>query len=285
VEIVKPKILISGASGFTGMNLIRKLNSQRFDLVVLKRPSNIDYLKTLPKVSELDIENPYQLTNFLRTNELYSVIHLATIYNREESPQQKNDIWSANFDLGRKLLDIAVSAHAQFIHIESYLQFEDVHQTEYLKSKVAFSEIVNLEREKGKIPIESLVFFDNYGRQDSRNKVLNALIASRIHGKGLRLLNPNAPIILTSIEDVVSAILISLNVKNSGRFRVNGKDKFLIKEISDFVSGFPNSIPPTPIERKLFKAEDIDPLKHFVQKMDLIQFLKSVLSHEPGNQS
>ena len=145
MKISKPKIVISGASGFTGRNLIHKLNPDKYEFLLLKRDSNSTIPKTLYNFQEIEFVNLGEIVKAKNYNDIQAVIHLATVYSRKENKVFEKDIWDANYFVGLSLLEMAIARNALFCHIESYHQYDNEPKTIYLESKLAFSELVERE--------------------------------------------------------------------------------------------------------------------------------------------
>ena len=273
MKISKPKIVISGASGFTGRNLIHKLNPDKYEFLLLKRDSNSNIPKTLFNFQEIEFVNLGETLKKKKYNDIHAVIHLATVYNRRENKLFERDIWDANYFVSLSLLEMAISCNALFCHIESYLQYENEPKTIYLESKLAFSELVERERKKESVDILSLVFFDNYGHGDNRRKILDELIGEKIKGNKIKLENPENVIICSSIEDVCTAMIKAIDSRRVGRWRVNSDDKFYVQQISDFISSYPDVDRPLAIKNEIYRAESLELLDSFTKNINVFDYL------------
>lgn len=274
------KIIVSGISGFTGIKLCQALANQDFEIHAVKRNSNQSAKKLITNLHEINLEDLNQVCEVLDTNEVFAVIHLATNYKRDEQLHAIDEIWKANFELGRKLLEIAIISGAHFLHIESYLQFEEIEPSEYIKSKVAFSALVDQERKRNSVGISSLIFFDNYGEGDKRNKILDLMIMAKKNGTEINLKNPRGVVLLTSINDVISAIVGVLSERQFGRFRVNGSDKYILQELAEFINDFPSEKNLIPIKTLTYRAEQFPLLDTFCQTRSVVDYIKSSLTKE-----
>jgi nucleoside-diphosphate-sugar epimerase len=271
---------VSGISGFTGIKLCQALANQDFEIYAVKRNSNKSVKKIITNLHEINLEDFNQVREVLDTNEVFAVIHLATNYKRDEQPDARDKIWNANFELGKKLLEISIKSRAHFLHVESYLQFEEMEQSEYIKSKVAFSALVDQERKRNSVGISSLIFFDNYGEGDKRHKILDLLIMAKKNGIEMKLENPKGVVLLTSINDVISATLEVLSEKQFGRFRINGTDKYILHELAEFINDFPSEKILIPIKTLTYRAEHFPLLDTFCQTRSVVDYIKSRLTKE-----
>lgn len=280
VPSTREKIIISGISGFTGINLCKALNNLDFDIYAIKRKSNRIVKDIVTNLHEISLEDQSQAPEVFDTDDVSAVIHLATNYKREEHADSREEIWNANYELGKKLLAISIRTQAHFVHIESYLQFEEIESSEYIKSKIAFSALVDQERKRNSVGISSLVFFDNYGESDNRNKILDLLIRAKKNGIEMKLENPQGVVLFTSINDVSNSIIKAIIEKQYGRFRVNGSDKFILHELAEFIYGFPSKKVPKPVKNLTYTAEQFPLLNTFCQTRSVIDYIKSELTKD-----
>jgi len=285
VEKIKKKIIISGATGFTGSVLSTLLSNHQYEIYAIKRDSNSRLAQNIPRLNEIDLDNEAQVESILSTDNVAAVIHLATVYSRKEESSHKKQIWDANYLVGSKLLDLSISAKLHFVHIESYLQFEDLADTEYLKSKNAFSRLIDLERMRNRIGITSLIFFDNYGELDKRNKILDQLIKAKLEEKSVLLEDGKRVIILTWIQDVVMSIIESINRKEFGRYRINGSDKYFLSDLAAFVLHYPHANQPLIVKEQIYEAEKFPILESFRQTRNLFEYIRTSLSENLKNNS
>ena len=285
MQLAKKTLILSGASGFTGKNLIKHFDSNEWQIFIIKRPSNYNLKPLLPNLKEIDWKDKSTIRQVLESSQISAVIHLATIYDRKESLSLKEDIWEVNYYLGKELLEIALHSDAHFVHIESYLQYETRKGTEYLKSKLAFSELVEQTKSFNYEKITSLVFFDNYGFGDVRQKILEQSIRAKQICQILHLEQPSSFMLLTSIEDVTLAIYRAIIESKYGRFRVNSEDKYVLGELAYFVANFPDTKEPLATIDRVYHAESYPLLDTFIQTKRVIDFIKINLSSDLKNRS
>lgn len=279
----KKKIILSGASGFTGKNLIESIDQEKFEIVAIKRPSNVPLKEIYPHIKELNIGDQKEVERLIKENRVAGVLHLATVYNRNEDIKSRERIWDANFVLGKALLDIAIQSRSHFLHIESYLQYQFSTETEYVKSKAAFSSLVDQARDNIGGPITSLIFFDSYGNNDNRNKILNQLISGKKQDKSIHVTDPNKVIILTSIRDLVEAIPKVIEGSISGRYKVASPDKYVLSDLSAYIASFPHGDAPQRISERVYIAESFPLLETFVQTSNVVEYINTRLSTKSEN--
>ena len=85
-------ILLTGATGFLGSHLIKKILEFDYKVIVLKRSySNIDRIKTLLKVYNVKSYNVdlCDIEDIFKENHIDIIIHCATEYGRTENSSSK----------------------------------------------------------------------------------------------------------------------------------------------------------------------------------------------------
>jgi CDP-paratose synthetase len=114
-------ILISGATGFLGSNILKRLVDQNHKVVILKRSfSNTeridDYLK---KIKSYDIDK-VKLDKCFLENNIDAFIHCATDYGRKKiDPMQ---IIDSNLIFPLKLMEIAINNNCEiFLNTDTIL--------------------------------------------------------------------------------------------------------------------------------------------------------------------
>jgi CDP-paratose synthetase len=219
-------ILLTGATGFLGSKILKRLISDQEEVVVLKRSfsnsSRIDDLLTSCKYYNID-EEPIEA--IFNKHKIETIIHTATCYGRRN--ETIDEIYLSNYYFPFKLATIAERVGvARFINTDTSLSKNVNH---YSFSKKQFSEALIFLRSKMKVVNIELQYI--YGPGDEKWKFLSMLVN--------KLANSEPYIEFTSalkkrdfihIDDVVSAYLLLLNTENIdvSKFEIgSGKAKSL----------------------------------------------------------
>lgn len=201
-------ILVTGVTGFIGMNLLKALND-KYVVYVLVRPTT-----DLSKVSTEHIfvfdDNIVELSNYLRTNKIRGIVHLASLYITQHQPMQIKDLILSNVYLGAALLEAAVEANVNwFLNTGTIWQNYIPDSQEYCPvnlyaaTKQAFIDMAKYYTEISELKFCTLKLCDTYGPDDTRPKILT--LFKRIAETGETLdMSPGEQLIdLVYIDDVV----------------------------------------------------------------------------------
>ncbi|MBN2107450.1 MAG: NAD(P)-dependent oxidoreductase [Deltaproteobacteria bacterium] len=231
------KILITGATGFLGSNLLKRLVlNEACDVIVLKRKhSNLARIQGLcDKVTFFNIEetNPESL---FATNHIDTIIHCATHYGRKDT--KPFEVIEANFTLPLKLLHVGKEHGLRcFINTDTIL---DKRVNYYSLSKNQFKQW--LEMYSPELVSVNMELEHFYGPQDDPSKFVSFIIE--------KLLNKDPQIDLTLgkqrrffiyIDDVVEAFVKVLNAsvnfsKGLYSFQVATREPVTIKQFVETI--------------------------------------------------
>jgi CDP-paratose synthetase len=218
---LEENILMTGATGFLGSNILKQLNHINYKVIVLKRSfSNTgrisDFVHNI-KCYNIDESN---LEDVFTENKIDIILHCATNYGRREIDPLS--LIQANLTMPLQLLELGKKNKVScFINTDTIL---DKRVSHYSLSKNQFREWLKLYAEEMICVNVALEHF--YGPHDDHSKFISHIIDC--------ILNNAEKIDLTEgkqkrdfiyIDDVVSAFMTI--IKNIGKF----KNRFLNFEI------------------------------------------------------
>ena len=162
------KILMTGATGFLGSNLLRKFLAEKRDVCLLVRSaSNYSRIKDLvPKLKLFSIDE-ISLERFFKAEKIDVILHCATNYGRKMEPPVS--VLQANL-----LLEHGLNC---FINSDTIL---DKRVSHYSLSKSQFREWLNLYSDRvvcGNVALEHF-----YGPGDDNSKFVTLMIQSLLRG-------------------------------------------------------------------------------------------------------
>lgn len=179
---MKKSILLTGATGFLGSHLVKKLLKERQDVVILKRSfSDISRIaQDLDRLKVYDVDRISELEQIFQDQHIDVIIHTATCYGRNnESIQQ---IVDTNLGFSLRLLETAVSFHASvFLNTDTFFNTGTIHSkylNGYALSKKQFSEWGKQFASMGKIQFIDAALEHMYGEGDSKLKFVTFLVES-----------------------------------------------------------------------------------------------------------
>lgn len=214
---MKKKVLLTGASGFTGLHLLKALlESKRYNLVVVKRPqSSFSLAKSnLRQVVFYDLErNNNNLFEILKSEKPDIVIHLAGFFKAEHQSNEIEEMMKTNLLLGTKLLEaMARNGVKRLINAGTFWEYYEDKKIYnpvnlYAATKHAFSDILQYYIEAEGIKAVTLQIYDTYGSADPRKKLFYYLKNALTTGKTLEMSPAEQSLDLVYIDDVVEAYL------------------------------------------------------------------------------
>lgn len=200
-------ILITGASGYLGKNLVEYLLLSNYKLILLVREkSNIAYLDALPQNFRIYKSSLSSYVDIFYENKVDVIIHTAASYGRKG--ESLSSILDANLFFPIKLLDAALKYKVKFfINTDTALPKE---LNAYSKSKKQFLEWLQaLSSEINAINVQ-LEYF--YGPNDDKTKFITFLLDELKSNKNQIDFTDATPLRdFIYIDDVISAYATIIN--------------------------------------------------------------------------
>ncbi|MDR1522229.1 MAG: NAD-dependent epimerase/dehydratase family protein [Streptococcaceae bacterium] len=216
-------ILVTGANGFVGKNLVVELKNQGYENIMI---FDIDTDKSL-------------LDEYARKADF--VFHLAGV-NR---PNNKEEFMTGNFVFTSELLSLLKKYQSKApIMLASSTQAK--FNNPYGKSKSAGEKLLRKYSQKMEIPIYIYRFPNLYGKwsKPNYNSVVATFCYKIVRDEEVVIHDPNSVINLTYIDDVLKELLSLLEAKgtNQGNFyEVPKVAKTTVGEIFQLLTKFKNS--------------------------------------------
>ncbi|EAI4298530.1 NAD(P)-dependent oxidoreductase [Campylobacter lari] len=204
------KILLTGATGFVGMNFVERYYN-KYDIVALVRKSSkIDKIKNKCKIYYYD-ENIEQILNHLKKENIQGVVHLATLYLKTFNTNDIRGFIESNIAFGLELLNISMLSNIKFfINTITFSQFANsVHykpKTLYDATKQAFMDLSKFY--SSYFDIFNLMIYDTYGKNDTRPKIFNIWKNMLLKNTSMDMSPGQQKIDISYIDDVVNGINI-----------------------------------------------------------------------------
>lgn len=245
------KILITGADGFIGKNLLEYLSQKNISVIGISRKiSN----KKLQKIS---LFNTKKLQSFIIRNKFDTVVHLAASINEEDPDTmlKNNYITTLNLLNACKSINkfIFTSSHAVYGKSE-YLPIDEKHPknsvTNYGLSKIICENLCKMFHFSYNLDMHILRLSSVYGKSQTSKTLIPTLISNSINNKSIQLhqyKNGYQIMDLINIQDVCHAIYLSIKSKKSfGIYNIATENPITVKEIVDEI----NKINPSKITNK-----------------------------------
>ncbi len=233
--------MISGATGYIGISLIRELVKEYHVYALVRKESDLSVLNTLIDkecIIQINEDNVYKT---IRQAQPEYYINLMGKFIVEHSEDNLAELLEGNFDMPVRLLDAVCQAGCKkIINTGTYWQnFNGENNNPvdlYGAVKNAFENIIKFYTEAMECRCITLKLFDTYGPKDTRKKLLTVL-AEMKDGESIDLSDCMQKVYYCHIKDVVSAYIAAmglLDVAKSGymeEFAVRDKKPVVLKDI------------------------------------------------------
>ncbi len=248
------KILVTGATGFIGQNLVSLLLKNGIEIYCLVREeSDCSKIDKKAKIIKYD-KKVDSLIEVFNKQKFYGVVHLASIFLAEHKARDIVSLISSNVEFGTTLLEACKQSDVKwFINTGTFWQnYEDKDYNPvnlYAATKEAFENIAKYYTQTSNLIFTTIKLNDTFGPNDTRNKVFNLWAKIANTNEVLEMSKGEQIIDISYIEDVISAyeVLIShlnsddaQNFKNK-TFAVKSQTRVSLKELAEIFQKATNS--------------------------------------------
>ncbi len=243
------KILITGATGFIGRNILHQLNIKKYDISLLIRPeTRKDRLSGFPEKAEIlavDLADIRSLKQVLSGKEFQVIIHVGAIRNRPRATEE--DYRKANVQATEQLALQAMKNQAKFIFFSSLGIFGTV--PSQLPAKETTARNGDNNYHSSKIQAEALI--DRYVLYGLRSAVIRPAITYgpkdfgfpyhliRLIDKKQIFLPAKAPLIhLANVELLVLAVqkLVENDFRPGSIYNIADRNPVNLLTLADFIN-------------------------------------------------
>lgn len=237
------KVLLTGATGFIGSQLARRLVSEGHELgVVARSTSKLDALQVaLPKVQVHKYDGTYEsLLRALDVARPDLVIHVASLFIAQHKPEDIAYLMDSNLTFPAQLLE-AMSHFGikQLINTgtswQHYLNLDYSPVNLYSATKQAFEALLSYYVEAQDFRALTLKLFDTYGPGDTRPKLFSLLRKAAGTGETLRM-SPGEQILdMVYISDVLDAYCLAMtrlvNMTGAECYAVSNPNRLSLRKL------------------------------------------------------
>ncbi|ARK29744.1 NAD-dependent epimerase/dehydratase family protein [Halalkalibacter krulwichiae] len=239
------RILVTGATGYIGSHVSRKLVQEGCEVHILLRPTSGKHL--ISDIEENIIEHLYDgsyqsIERAVRLSRPEIVFHLASFASIRYETKDVPNMLESNIVMSTFLVE-AMTQHQvkKLVNTSSFSQHvnqELYHPNSlYAATKQAFEDILLYYTNASSLQSITLVLFDNYGPNDPRPKLMNLIDRSLREGTTLLMTPGEQYLDLLYIDDVVDAYLVaaeqlfSCTGKRRERYAVRSKSRIKLQRL------------------------------------------------------
>ena len=239
------RVLVTGATGFVGGHLVKRLLKERHEVHVLVRPTTDlalfgDDLDRI--VSHRHHGTTEGMVELVRNAQPDAVMHLASLFLGEHQSTNVDDLIASNVLLSTQLAEaMAVNEVQLLINVgTSWQHYEDGRYNPvnlYAATKQAYRSILRYYIEAANLKVINLELFDTYGPNDQRGKLFALLDRLRTSGDTLAMSPGDQQLDPVYIDDVSEAFIAALKllrsdvVQDEATYSVRSQNPIKLKDL------------------------------------------------------
>jgi nucleoside-diphosphate-sugar epimerase len=226
---------VTGATGFVGRHLARRLLADGWALHLVVRPSSkLERLGELRAAAAVHAHDgsTARMLEIVGSAAPDTVFHLAAEGGAGHAPEDLRALLESNVVLGTQLLE-AMVAHgvARIVctgsHWQHYGGADYSPVSLYAACKEAFDRILRFYVEARGARAVTLVLFETYGGDDPRRRILNLLREAARSGVALEMTAGEQYLDLVHVDDVVEAYCLAAARLHAGE--VGAQESFAVR--------------------------------------------------------
>lgn len=226
------KILVTGATGFIGKNLVKKISKDHEVIALVRENSDTS-----------EIKNLCQLICSIEDVKADLVIHLASCFLASHKYEDIENLINSNVMFGTKLVDqCQKNGIKNFINVGTYWQHYEGSDYSpvnlYAATKQAFEDILKFYTETTELKVTNIKLNDTFGPKDTRRKVFNLWKEIATTGEHLGMSPGEQKMDMVYIDDVIDAFEALLKylpkqVNKYESFKIEAKERLSLREMAN----------------------------------------------------
>ncbi|MCU1514463.1 MAG: NAD(P)-dependent oxidoreductase [Microbacteriaceae bacterium] len=234
------RALVTGATGFLGGHLARRLLASGAHVTVLHRAGDSPALDALAAAgATIATFNAHdEIAELVAQSAPDATFHLATRYVRNHRSAEIDDMLEATIAYGTHLLEALVGSGSVVLSAMTFFQFRDGRaepNTLYSGLKQAFLEISRFYRASHQLDIREVILFDTFGPGDERDKLIPRLFAAAAQADEITL-GPSAQLLnLLYVDDVVDGFIAAVAPGNPATMTINSAETVSVGELVSLI--------------------------------------------------
>ena len=241
---MKQRILITGATGFIGSNIINLLLEKKiyiYDILRQKNKNN-KYIKKLQKKKNyfpIFYNKFNDLEKKLKKININMVINCATYYSNKNDIETIEKLIQTNIIFCSIILETLKKKIKKFINFGSMMEYSRGNNFSpknfYAITKFSFQKIEEFyKKDNPKIKFYDLKLYETYGDNDKREKIIPTIIKKYSQNKNITIVSKNLAMNFVHIESLMLAVKMVINNQiQEGEYCIKNKKFTKIKELID----------------------------------------------------
>ncbi len=212
--------LITGATGYIGENLVRRMIADGHEVhILIRNESNLKNIGHLLPVTQIHIHDQsiQSMIEILKVVNPDIVFHLASLYIAEHQPEEVVELVNSNVQFLAQLLEAMhlsntkcmVNTGTSWQHFQGE-EYNPVNL--YAATKQAAECLIKYYEEAKGLKVINLHLYDTYGPKDPRRKLFNLLKVSINQNSLLEMSAGEQLIDLVYIDDVIDCYIQAMNL-------------------------------------------------------------------------
>ena len=240
------KLILTGANGFIGKHLCKRLQHEGWSFVCLVRPESVRTFFVENGIPTIQMGgDELSLREILKKENATGVVHLASHFVAEHQAKDLSPLVLSNVLFGAHVLDASVNAGVKwFLNTGTFWQhyngsaYDPVNL--YAATKQALEDIGRYYANAHGLRFCTLKLCDTYGPNDTRNKIFNLWEKIAESGESLDMSPGDQLIDIVHVDQVVQSYVYlikglnsdSLNSENCESYYVSSNQKISLKELA-----------------------------------------------------
>jgi nucleoside-diphosphate-sugar epimerase len=239
------KILVTGATGFIGKNLINVLKDKH-EIHVLGRPSSD--ISEFEHVFCFD-DNISALHTYLEQHQIEGIVHLASLFLSSHKDADIRNLIESNIYFGTALLEASQNTNVKwFLNTGTFWQHYIANSQEYnpvnlyAATKQAFIDMAKYYTETSAIKFVTLKICDTFGPNDARPKIFSLWNKIAQTGETLAMSPGEQYIDIIYIDDVIEGFRLLIDLLNSDNrlepdYALYAERRYTLKDLANLYQG------------------------------------------------